>query len=117
LKDGKVKLELPPVRIDPGSLSDVKLPSVPISVPLDPETSDSLKSLAPRLHTLLTFLQAALLIFGGAKAGQLVMPVVGFLGQFIAAWSIVRQMSASGAITQSSGVSPGVDSSTRGPGS
>lgn len=93
---GKLKIELPeipPIRLDPSSLSNVSMPPVSISVPgLEKSTAESLQSLAPRLHTLLTLLQASLVIFVGGTSAQWVTKAASGLGVFMQALSRVREV-------------------------
>lgn len=99
LPDGKIEINPPDLgKLD---LSKLPQPKVSISVPLKPETSESLEALAPRLHTLLTFMQVVLGIFGVGKAGPWVLQAGSGLLSFTSALSKVSKAMSSGQVTAS----------------
>lgn len=103
-------------------LSKLPQPKVSISAPISPETSASLESLPPRLHTLLTFLQVAAGLFVGGKLGQWGVLAVSGLRSFISGVSSLQaqlsaaQQTASGAPTASPAVTQAAPSTTPKPG-
>lgn len=98
LPSPKVQVDLPDLSkldLSKVDLSKVSMPRLNISGLIKPETSESLDSLAPRLHTLVTFTMGILGLFGVGKAGPWVVQAVSGLPRFLSALSTAWKSAAS----------------------